>query len=195
MQYRICPGVTFGLLTILLRFWTSICPYLLDVTSRPSVCLTRISLGLMTNAGMLLASRRRLIFGGPVIALWLTGKSLFAVKWANETYSDAKRQFSDRNGADMNVQSPHKWGSALNPRCSARVRQCLRLLMRVVRLICCRIILTTSSPGRPLICRSLVIRLLVIPLLPSGRERGQASLVRLGPIWWHWPIGYVSSFS
>ena len=35
---------------------------------------------LMINAGMLLASRRRLIFGGPVIALGLTGKSLSAVK-------------------------------------------------------------------------------------------------------------------
>ena len=30
--------------------------------------------------GMLLASSRRLIFGGPVITLRLTGKSLFAVK-------------------------------------------------------------------------------------------------------------------
>ena len=38
------------------------------------------SLGLMINAGKLLASSRRLIFGGPVIALWLTEKSLFAVK-------------------------------------------------------------------------------------------------------------------
>ena len=29
---------------------------------------------------------------------------------ANETYSEAKRQFSDRNrGVLMNVQSPHKW--------------------------------------------------------------------------------------
>ena len=33
---------------------------------------------------------------------------------ANETYSEAKRQFSDRNRDDlMNVQSPHKWWSAL----------------------------------------------------------------------------------
>ena len=31
---------------------------------------------------------------------------------ANETYSDAKRQFSDRNkDVLMNVQSPHKWWS------------------------------------------------------------------------------------
>ena len=62
------------------------------------MCVTRISLGLMINAGMLLASSRRLIFGGPVIALRLIGKRLshYQVR-ANETYSEAKRQFSDRN--------------------------------------------------------------------------------------------------
>ena len=33
---------------------------------------------------------------------------------ANETYSEAKHQFSDRNRAVlMNVQSPHKWWSTL----------------------------------------------------------------------------------
>ena len=33
---------------------------------------------------------------------------------ANETYSEAKRQFSDRNrNVLMNVQSPHKWWSTL----------------------------------------------------------------------------------
>ena len=41
---------------------------------------TRISLGSMINADMLSTSSRRLIFGGPVIALGLIGKSLFAVK-------------------------------------------------------------------------------------------------------------------
>ena len=73
---------------------------------------------------------------------------------ANETYSEAKRQFSDRNrDVLMNVQSPHKrWstlksavfgtssslpplvrgGPLLSLRCSARVRHCLRLLVRVV---------------------------------------------------------------
>ena len=56
----------------------------------------------------------------------------------------------------------------LSLQCSARVHDCLHLLVRVVdwcvsrlvRLICCRIILTASSPGRLLICHSLVIRLL-----------------------------------
>ena len=28
---------------------------------------------------------------------------------ANSTYSEGKRQFSDRNICPMNVQSPHKW--------------------------------------------------------------------------------------
>ena len=47
---------------------------------RSSVCVTRISTGLTINAGMLLASSRRLIVGGPVISLGLTGKSLSALK-------------------------------------------------------------------------------------------------------------------
>ena len=53
----------------------SICCGWLDVLFqlRSSVCATRISLGLMINAGTLLASSRKLIFGGPVIALGLTG--------------------------------------------------------------------------------------------------------------------------
>ena len=42
------------------------------------MCVTRISVGLMINAGMLLASR--LIFGEHVIAVELTEKSLSAVK-------------------------------------------------------------------------------------------------------------------
>ena len=82
VQYRICPGITFGLLTILLRLRTNICPCWSDVMYQPrsSVCITMISLGLIISAGILLASSRRLIFGEPVIALGLTGKSLSAVK-------------------------------------------------------------------------------------------------------------------
>ena len=60
----------------------SICCCWLDVLFQPwsSVSATRISLGLMIDAGMLLASSKRLIFSGPVIALGLTGKSLSTVK-------------------------------------------------------------------------------------------------------------------
>ena len=45
--------------------------------TKVSVCVTRISLGLMINSGMRLALSRRLIFSESVIALGLTGKSLF----------------------------------------------------------------------------------------------------------------------
>ena len=50
-----------------------------------------------------------------MIALGLTGKSLFHCQVrANETYSEAKRQFSARNkDVLMNAQSPHKWWSTL----------------------------------------------------------------------------------
>ena len=43
--------------------------------------LMNVKLGLMINAVMLFASSRRLIFGGLVIALGLTGKSLSSVNW------------------------------------------------------------------------------------------------------------------
>ena len=77
------------------------------------MCLTRISLGLMINAGMLLASSRRPIFGGPVNILGLTEFVRCQLR-ANETYSEDKRQFSDRNrDVLMNVQSPHKGWSTV----------------------------------------------------------------------------------
>ena len=47
------------------------------VPTKVSVCVTRISLGLMINSGMRLALSRRLIFSESVITLGLTGKSLF----------------------------------------------------------------------------------------------------------------------
>ena len=57
VQYRICLGVTFGMLTILLRFRVNICPCWLDVMYQPrsSVGVTWISPGLIINAGKLLA--------------------------------------------------------------------------------------------------------------------------------------------
>ena len=52
-----------------------------DDQPRSSVCVARIRLGLMINAGMLLASSRRLRIGGHVIALGFTGNSFSALKW------------------------------------------------------------------------------------------------------------------
>ena len=70
--------------------------------------------GLMINAGMLFVSSRRLIYGGHVIALGLTGKFVHCQVRANETSLQDKRQFSNRNRAVLlNVQSPHKLWSTL----------------------------------------------------------------------------------
>ena len=77
------------------------------------MCITRINHSLMINAGMLLASGR-LIFGGPVITRVNWDEFVRYQVRANETYSEAKRQFSNRNrDVLMNVQSPHKWWSTL----------------------------------------------------------------------------------
>ena len=50
-----------------------------------------------------------------MIALWLTGREFVRCQVsANETYSEAKRQFSDINRSVlMDVQSPHEWWSTL----------------------------------------------------------------------------------
>ena len=120
----------------------------------------------MTNAGILLAWNRRLIFGGPVIALWLTGKSLPVAKW-------------EISGSLL-----------LSLLCSALVRHCHRLLVGLVDwcanlfvwLVCCQIILMASSQGSQLICRSLAIHLLDLPPLPPGRMRpGVYILLDLDP--------------
>ena len=78
------------------------------------MCETRINIGLMINGGMHLASSRRLIFGT---------RDRSRVNWeefahcqvkANESYSEARRQFSDRNRDVLtNVQSSQKWLSTL----------------------------------------------------------------------------------
>ena len=99
---------------------------------------------------------------------------------ANESYSEAKRQFSDRNrDVLMNVQSPHKWWSTLKSAVFGSSSALPPLVSEGGGLVCESIgkanllsdLLTASSPGRLLICRSLAIHLLVLPPLPSGRER------------------------
>ena len=79
------------------------------------MCVTKISPGLMMNAGMLLASSRRLIFGETRDCTRVNCEEFVRSQVrANETYSEAKRQFSDRKrDVLMNVQSPHQWWSTL----------------------------------------------------------------------------------
>ena len=82
VQYRICPGVTFGLLTILSRFLTIICSCWLEVLYE-LIEIIRVHskdiLGLVMNAGVVFAYSRRLIISRPVIAVGLTRKSMFDV--------------------------------------------------------------------------------------------------------------------
>ena len=147
----------------------------------------------MINAGMLFGLKQE------AYLRWTRDRS--RVNWeefvryqvrANETYSEANRQFSDRNSdVLMNVQSHHKCWSTLKSRCSARVHHCLRWLERVVdwcvsrlvRLICCRIILNSKQSREavnlPLTChpspsittfafRSSEMRRLMFDLGPYG---------------------------
>ena len=60
----------------------STCPCWLEVIDRPrsSVYATRINLGLTINAAVYLDLSMRIIFGGPVIGLGLTGMRLSAAK-------------------------------------------------------------------------------------------------------------------
>ena len=96
---------------------------------------------------------------------------------ANETYSEVKHQFSDRNRDVLtNIQSPHKWWSNLMSVVFGSSSSLPSLVSEggglvcesVIRLICCQIILTASSLGWLLICCSLVICLLVLPPLRLG---------------------------
>ena len=101
---------------ILLRYWMSICPYWFYIMYQPrsSMCPTRIILGLMINADMILASGRRLIFSGPMIAPGLTGEFVCCQVIADKTYSEAKCQFSVKNkDVLINTQYPNKWWSTL----------------------------------------------------------------------------------
>ena len=81
---------------------------------------------------------------------------------ANETYSEAKRQFSDRNrDIFMNAQSPHKWWSTLKSAVFGSGSSLPPLVSEVgglvcesvVRLICCRIMQSREAVDLPLTCR------------------------------------------
>ena len=80
-------------------------------------------------------------------------------------------------------------GPLLRLPCLSRVRHCLRLLTgvvdccasRLVRLICCQIILTASSPGSLLIRRSLAIRLRDLTTFAFRSSEARCLLLDLRP--------------
>ena len=116
VQYSTSHGITFGFLTILLSVWTSICQCLLDI-------MYQLKLSLCTTRNCQQTHNCRHAFSPKQEALRRWTRDHFRVKWeefvycqvrANETYSEAKHLFSDRNRDGlMNVQSPHKWWSTL----------------------------------------------------------------------------------
>ena len=114
----------------------------------------------------------------------------------NENYRKSSTSLVTEKGMFFWMSCPLiSGGTLLSLWYSARFRLCLRLLLRVVawcvsrlvRLIYCWMILTESSRGRLLICRSFAILLLVLPPLLSARMRSSSShswqLSRCGPLW------------
>ena len=102
VQHRICHSVTFCLLIILLRFRTVPCWLCVIYQARSSLCTTKISLGLMINAVVLLTTSRRL-FGGLVIAQssinWVRVCSL-----SSDSSSEVKHQILVRNWDVLIIQ-------------------------------------------------------------------------------------------
>ena len=99
---------------------------------------------------------------------------------ANETYSEAKHQYSDRNrDVLMNVQFPHKWWSTLKSAVFDSSSSLPPLVREGGGLMCESVgkadLLSdhfdSKQPRRLLIYRSLVIHLLVLPPLRLGRVR------------------------
>ena len=85
---------------------------------------------------------------------------------SSESYSQAKRQFSERNrDVIMNAQSPHKWWSTQKSAVfgfSSSLRPLVDMGGRLVyesvgKANLPQIILTASSPENLLICRSLQV--------------------------------------
>ena len=99
---------------------------------------------------------------------------------ANETYSEATRQFSDRNRhVLMNVQSPHKWWSTLKSAVFGSSSSLPSLVSEGGGLVCESVgkadllsdhFDSMQSMEAVDLC-SLVIHLLVLPPLRSGRVR------------------------
>ena len=99
---------------------------------------------------------------------------------ANETYSEAKRQFGDRNrDVLVNVQSPHKWWSTLKSAVFSSSSSLPPLISEGGGLVCesvCKAHLLSDYFDRKqsrqaAIYHSLVIHLLVLPPLRLGLVR------------------------
>ena len=93
---------------------------------------TGIRLGFMINEGMSLSSSRRLIFGGAVIAVGLTGNSLFTVKLDLKKSTHRPSGSCVRNRNALMVSSGSILESAQFGRLNGCRGRCLHLLVGVV---------------------------------------------------------------
>ena len=88
------------------------------------MCATRISLGLMINAGMTGLKQEAHLRWSRDHSRVNSDEFVHCQVRANETYLEAKCQFSDRHmDVHMNAQCPISGGKLLSLRCSARVRR------------------------------------------------------------------------
>ena len=111
---------------------------------------------------------------------------------ANETYSEAKRQFSDTNrDVLMNIQSLHKWWSTLKSAVFGSSSSLPRLVSEGGGLVCESVgkadllsdhfdrMQSREAVDLPLTCNPS-------PSFPTFAFRSsEVSLVRLGLLWWH----------
>ena len=117
---------------------------------------------------------------------------------ANETYSEAKHQFSDRNrDVLMNFQSPHKWWSTLMSAVFGSNSSLPPLISEGGGLVCESVgkadLLSDHFDSKQ--SREAIDLPLTCHPSPSLTTFAFRSSEVLGPLWWHWPNGYVSSFS
>ena len=98
----------------------------------------------------------------------------------NETYSEAKRQFSARNkDVLINAESPHKWWSTHKSAVFGLSSSLPPLVGGGGGLVRESVgkahLLSDHFDGKQSLCHSLAIRLRVLPPLPSGRVRSGVS--------------------
>ena len=113
---------------------------------------------------------------------------------ANETYSEAKHQFSDRNhDVLMNVQYPHKLWPTLKSAMFGLSSSLPLLVSEGGGLVCesvCNADLLSDHCDNKQFRRAVDLLLTCHPSIQAYHiclqvERGQVSLIRLGSLWWH----------
>ena len=168
-------------------------PIWITIYSRCSMSVMRINLGLMITAGLHSTASRGPVSGGLLIALELTGMSWSVTRGGPMLYMP-RLCISLVSEAGMfwwKPSVPISDGLPWSLLCSSLVRIRLFLL---------------SLAGGGLVCESAYFDgkqssyPVDLPSVPKFHYRclqamgGEAAPAGSGFLWWHWPIGYVTSF-